>query len=212
MPALLRSYAFWTVAFIILVLAYMASPFIAAARLAEAVRGRDAPAILARIDKGSLGRSITRQVLQAYLATYRKKQALGPFGQQIVAGLAANALYPALHQMTTPDALAQLLERGWPGEGADGLKPAVSLGLSGVADAFRHFDRASFTGLTQFRIDIDIDGDQTRRLGWRFRISGMRWKLYAMDLSPALLQDIVQRLPAADSISIEGPDGRKRAL
>ncbi|MFC0284139.1 DUF2939 domain-containing protein [Camelimonas abortus] len=211
MPALLRSYTFWTVALVVLVLAYMASPFIAAARLAEAVRERDAPAILARVDRGALGRSITRQVLRAWLAAHHKEDALGPFAQQLAAGIAANTLYPALHQMTSPETLAQLLERGWPAEG-EGGKAAPRLGLNGVVDAFRHFDRASFTGVSHFRIYIDLDGDPQRRLGWRFRISGLRWKLYAMDLSPALLQDIVQRLPAADGISIEGPDGQKKAL
>lgn len=209
MPALLRTYTFWIIAFIALVLAYMATPFIAAAGLAEAVQQRDAPAILARIDKGSLGRSLTRQVIRAYLSIHGKQNGASPFAQQIASGIAANALYPALNQLTTPETLAELLERGWPVE--DGkARATASLGIDGVGDAFAHLSNASFTGLTHFRIYLNVDGDPQRRLGWRFRISGMRWKLYAIDLSPTILQDIVARLPTADRMKIEGPAGERK--
>lgn len=211
MPALLRSYIFWIAAFFILVIGYMATPFIAAAHLAEAVRDRDAPAILSRIDKGALGRSLTRQVLRAYLVINGKEQAASPFAQQIATGLAANALFPVLHQMTTPAALSELLERGWP-EVEGKARPAARLGIESVGDALGKLGDASFTGLTHFRINVDVDGDPKRRLGWRFRISGLRWKLYAIDLSPEILQDIVARLPTAERMKIEGPDGVRRVF
>lgn len=211
MPALLRSYTFWIVAFVILVLAYMASPFIAAAHLADAVRNRNAAAILSRVEKGSLARTLTRQVLRAYLVIHGKEQAASPFAQQIAAGLAANALYPVLHQMTTPEALSELLERGWPGESGQ-PKPVAKLGIESVSDAFRQLDRASFTGLTHFRMNVDVDGNPQRRLGWRFRLSGLRWKLYAIDLSPEILQEIVRRLPTAERMKIEGPDGGRKVF
>lgn len=211
MPALLRSYLFWIAVAVILVLAYMATPFMAAAHLAEAVRNRDAPAILARVDKGALGRSLTRQVLRAYLAIHGKEQAASPFAQQIATGLAANALYPVLHQMTTPDALSELLERGWPEEGGK-PKPVARLGIDGVSGALAKINDASFTGLTHFRMNVDVDGDPKRRLGWRFRISGFRWKLYAIDLSPEILRDIVARLPVAERMKIEDKGGERRVF
>lgn len=211
MPALLRSYTFWIVAFVVLVLAYMASPFITAAHLAEAVRNRDAPAILARVEKGSLARSLTRQVLGAYIAMHHKDQAASPFAMQIANGLAANALYPVLHQMTTPTALAELLEYGWPGDDQR-PKPVAKLGIESVSDAFRQLDKATFTGLTRFRMIVDVDGDPKQRLGWRFRLSGLRWKLYAIDLSPELLGAIVGRLPVAERMKIEGPGGTRKVF
>lgn len=211
MPALLRSYAFWIATCVVLVLVYMATPFIAAAHLAQAVRDRDTPEILSRIDKGSLGRSLTRQVLRAYLTIHGKDQAASPFTQQIAAGLAANALYPVLNQMTTPEALSELLERGWPVD--DGRpKTSAKLGIESISDAFGQIDRATFTGLTHFRMNVDVDGDPLRRLGWRFRISGMRWKLYAIDLSPTILQDIVSRLPTAERMKIQGPGGERKVF
>ena len=71
-------WALWmTVAIVVLLAVYIASPLVALHSIASAVESRDAAALVERIDFKSLRRSLTKQIVTTYLELTGKKLPLG---------------------------------------------------------------------------------------------------------------------------------------
>ncbi|GGC46670.1 DUF2939 domain-containing protein [Chelatococcus reniformis] len=198
----LRSPWLWCGVAAVLLVAYLISPFVAAAKLAKAVKARDVPAVMARVEAGPLRRSLTRQLVRGYIVLNKKEGELGVLGQQMVMAMAVSLFDPIIEQMTTPAQISELLRKGWPLAKGESVPNDAGIGIGGLRDLLRRLDRAGFIGLTEFRLVVDIDGSPERRLGWRLRLDGLKWKLYAVDLPPQLIKRIVDRLPKADKIKI----------
>lgn len=198
----IRSRWLWAIVAAALLIAYLVSPMLAAAKLARAVKARDVPAVLARVEAGPLRRSLTRQLVRGYIILNKKEGELGVLGQQVAMAMAVSLFDPIIEQMTTPAQIAELLRRGWPLDKDERPQNDAGLTIGGLRDLLRHLDRAGFIGLTEFRAVVDIDGSPERRLGWRLRLDGLTWKLYAVDLPPELIRRIVDRLPKVDKLKL----------
>ena len=112
-------WALWiTVTLSILLGAYITSPLIALQRIASAVETRDAVALTERIEFPSLRRSLTKQIVAAYLKLIGKKLPIGVFG---VFGkrLAVSVADPVVARLMTVRALLDLLGKGEAGNGRE---------------------------------------------------------------------------------------------
>jgi len=102
-------WALWmTVAIVVLLAVYIASPLVALHSVASAVESRDAAALVERIDFKSLRRSLTKQIVTTYLELTGKKLPLGAIGKRFAISVAD----PIVARLMTVTALLDLLGKG----------------------------------------------------------------------------------------------------
>lgn len=205
---LIRSPWLWAAVAALLVLGYLASPIIAAADLARAVQQHDVAEIRARLDEPAIRRSLTRQIFRGYLALNNKDEELGPFSQQVALAVAITVLDPIAAAMTTPEAIADFLSKGWPKIAPPDPMDERTMQIGSVWDLLGRLQSVDYVGLREFRVVVDVDGTRERRLGWRFRLQGATWRLASVELPPELVARIVSRLPPMDKLKIQNPLGR----
>src|ERR1700693_4733344 len=95
-------------------ISYSIWPFVGVYGLLQAVQTRDMAEINARVDFKELRRSLTEQLVRTYLRLTGKDKNLNSFAQNLVIGAIATVADPIVAKMVSPEALADLLQNGWP--------------------------------------------------------------------------------------------------
>lgn len=175
---------------------FLASPFLALYRLAEAVEARDAASLARRVNLSALRASLLEQLIDEYL----KGAAVDP-GQRRAAAAAGAALAdPLVAQLATPEALLDLFEDGWP-EAVAGSRPAeesgpgVGAGLASFGQAARLYAASQTRGFRKILIPVPPDRPRGEAFTLLLRFDGTAWPLTGIDLPDALRRRLVRIAP-----------------
>ena len=182
-----------------IVLGYWLSPYVAAARLAQAANAGATDEVLARIDLPALRISFARQIVRTYISRNPQARGLDPLARQVVAGAATGFVDAIIAEHLTPAAIAALLaDRGSAAPQGEVLGPGLALPRTGgFGNAWTLFRNSGFDGLASFAVTVPpkaASADERDAYRLRFGLSGMRWKLRALELPRAVLARLADEL------------------
>jgi Protein of unknown function (DUF2939) len=187
-----------TVILCILLGVYFVSPLIALHRMATAVETRDAVALSERIEFPSLRRSLTRQIVTAYLELTGEKLPLELRGQKLQLGalsrrFAISVADPVVARLVTVTALMDLLGKGEAGENVKVQIDRAPLALTSFKNAWRLWLNTDHLG-RNFYVYLPPEDPHNEQFRVHLRLSKWRWKLVGIDLPEDLKQQLAQEL------------------
>jgi hypothetical protein len=192
----------WIVSTLIVLLVawclFMASPFLALYRLANAVEARDVAALAERVNIPEVRIHLIRQLVDEYLKTVDKGHALTGFDRQLASHAGASMADPIVAQLATPEALLDLFDDGWPQQvtSPDGAAPIpMTFGLRSFGRAWRLFVTSETRGFRKIYIILPHSRPPQERFRLQLRLSESRWRLASVDLPQSLLQSLVRKFP-----------------
>ena len=164
---------------VILLIAYLASPYFSLWRFASALRNGDAAALSARVDFPRVRGELKRDLRKQYFPADRAPKSRGGI-EGLIAGFGPSLIDQLVDSYLTPDGLAALLADP---KIAGGNDPATASPPNSTADRFRARDRldwsrvhyAFFTGPRDFLVELN-----DARL--RFHLTASGWKLFHVEL------------------------------
>jgi hypothetical protein len=186
----------WTVrslvALTLLWAVYYVSPYVGLYQLGQALSKQDAAKLSERLDVEEVRKSISRQLVTAYLkATGREAELTRP-SSQLTVEVGAWAVDPLVAEYVSPERILAFLGSA-PRDGA----PAASVGqigfssLKDVWDLFLGTDRRGFTKVV---FNLPLRQPRDARYGLLFRISDYTWKLSGVELPVELERRLVQEM------------------
>jgi hypothetical protein len=104
---------FWVIAVLAIILAgYWIWPYLGAYTLAAAAERGDSAIVAERVDFPALRRSLSRQIVRAYLRQSGRGDKIGALGRGLAMAVGTSVADPYLTQLLSPDAITALLGQG----------------------------------------------------------------------------------------------------
>lgn len=185
------------VAVVVIVLALIVagsvtSMAVSTSRLVDAARAGDGTEVLARTDLNRVKRSLTEQIIDAYLERIGK-------GAKATTVMIANTYGASLadamlSKFLTAENLTQLLSTGGAGSGVENFAlPPIS--AIDAKDALRFLPRLFIINILQMGIRLSeaTDGDEYAAVSLRF--DGTGWKLATITLPKGKIRELAASLP-----------------
>ena len=182
-------------AVVILLLIYLGSAASSLAGLATAARAGDGAGVLERADVKALNRSLTDQIVRAYLDRIGATRRIGPMEKMLVNTYGATVADAMVAKLLTADRLTQMLKTGnLDASGVPSLKlPALAdlhtgnwLSLLGRLNVIQPV-------LIGIRVSDTSDPDQYAAIDLHYE--GPGWKLSGIELPKAVVRDLAASLP-----------------
>jgi hypothetical protein len=168
--------------------AWSAWPFLALYDLVRAAQAADVAGIERRVDFPELRRSLSSQIIQAYARLTGKKVD----GGGLMVGIASAFADPFVEKLLSPQALADLLQNGWPREMlAERPEGFEGLDLNTLGNALQLYFAADY-GIGEFRVPVPVNRPIPLQFRIRLTLADWTWKLSGLDL-PHALQDRLAR-------------------
>ncbi len=185
-------------AIVVVAALYLGSAFYALSHLVAAVRAGDGPAIAAQTNFPRLGRSLSDQIVNAYLERISATRRVSPMEKALVGAYGATVADALVAQLLTPGALAQILKTGRltgidPKAPVSGLPPLTGLR---AADTIELLGRLHFVNPVQIAIRISDRSDPDGYAAVILHHEGLAWKLAGIELPRATRRDLAASLPA----------------
>jgi hypothetical protein len=182
---------------VIFLLIYLGSAASSLSRLAAAVRAGDGAAVLERTDLPALNRSLTDQIVRAYLERIGATRRISPIEKMLVNTYGASIADAMVAKMLTADKLTQMLKTGSV-DGAPGV-PSFT-GLPALADLHTE-NWLSLLGRLNFikpvvlaiRVSDTVDPDTYSAINLHYEDFG--WKLSGVELPKAIVRALAASLP-----------------
>jgi hypothetical protein len=146
--------------------------------------------------------SLSKQLVADYLDTIGRGKKLDGLDRQIASGAGATLADPLVAELVTPEALIALLHGGRPLPAGSESGPAgtgFSLDLSSVRQAFAMFVRSESRGFRNIYIPVPPDESDNHGLRLHMRLNGTTWRLAGIELPKRLRQELIKRMPRAQS-------------
>jgi hypothetical protein len=180
----------------VLWMTWLAWPFLGLYQLASAVQARNTQALDQQVDFPALRRSLSEQIMRAYLHVTGKDQGLSSFVSGLVVGTAASIADPMIAKMVNPEALFDLLQDSQSMPSSD-RAVAVGLAPDRLGNPWGLF-AASVHEFRNFYISLPLDrpADQTFQL--RLYLIQGKWKLAGLDLPQSLRLRLANDLARAN--------------
>ena len=125
----------------VLLLAYAIWPVVGFARIASAIEARDGAALAKLVDFKALRKSLTKQIVAAYIELTGKEKQLGLMGKTLAVGIGTSYAEPIVAELLNEQTLIDLLTKGeTSGGGAGGKNPGRVCPLLQVGAAERLAD------------------------------------------------------------------------
>jgi hypothetical protein len=161
-------------------LGYVIWPIHTLGALAQAIEAKDVTAAMHHVDLQAVRRSVTDQVIDAYLKLSGKTAS--PLLRGTVTSAADSLVDPVIGRIVSPDALVDLLRSGWP-NAALPARPPGTIGLSSrdLGNAWQIFAAAEY-GIRRFEIELPPSLPRDRRFTLEFQLSQWRWQLSGVRL------------------------------
>ena len=180
----------WTIeigtSLLILWLAYAVWPFFTVYRLADAVQARNVAAVSALVDFPALRRSLTIQIVRAYLRLTEKAGRPGSILEQFSVGVGASVADPIVAKLISPEALLDLLQSGrLSGVFPDNVPPIEGLSSEALGNVWRVYPNSEL-GIARFFVTIPIDKPPVESFRLGFCLTRWRWKLCSAELPEQL--------------------------
>jgi hypothetical protein len=185
------------IAIVVLIGLYLGSAASALSGLVAAARAGDGAAIIERTDVKALSRSLTTQIVAAYLERIGAKRRISPMEKMLASTLGASIADAMVANMLTADKLTQILKTG----NLD-AKPGLpaGAGLPALADLHNEnwlslLGRLSFVQpvLLAIRLSNTTDSDSYAAINLHYEDFG--WKLSGIALPKAMVRDLAENLP-----------------
>ena len=189
----------WTVrslvALALLWAVYYASPYAALYQFGRALSEQDSAALATRLDLEEVRKSVSRQLVTAYLKASGREAELGRSSGQLTVQVGAWMADPLVAEYVTPERIFGMLN-GAPGAGpaaaaAGGLGQVGFASLRDIWDLFLATERRGFSKVV---FNLPLRQPPEARFGLLFRIADSTWKLSGVELPTELERRIVQEL------------------
>ena len=182
--------------FVILVLIYFGSAVSSLSGLAAAVRAGDGAAVIERTDVRALNRSLTDQIIAAYLERIGATRRISPLEKTLLNTYGATIADAMVAKMLTAEKLTQLLKNGnlkdTPGV------PSIA-GLPAFADIqtdlLSLLDRLSIVKPVLLAIRVSKTPDPDSYAAINLHYEGLGWKLSGIVLPKAAVRELAASLP-----------------
>lgn len=186
------------VAAAVTVAVYYGSALYGLSDLAAATRDGDGAAIVARTDLPRLGRSLSEQIVDAYLKRVSANRRVGTMERMLVGGYGATVADALVSKMLTPENLTELLKAG---RLADAKTAPALTGLPSLADLQKinlltQFGRVRYINPVKLSIRVSKSADPEEATSIVLHRSSLTWKLAGIDLPRKVLREIAASLPA----------------
>jgi hypothetical protein len=185
--------------FVVLLVAYWAWPFFGLRSLAADLQSRDAAALNEQVDFVRLRRSLTEQIVGAYLRVTGRANKLGAFGTALVSAAGGNIGDSWVAEIINPENLIELLGgRSVPTElGATSFNVGELPSLS-FKTALRAWLNTEYW-LGRFSIGLPVDAPAAEQFRLRLQLLDWRWKLTGIEIphkvSDQLAQELAKKYP-----------------
>jgi DUF2939 family protein len=179
---------------VILLIAFWVSPFLAIRDMAANVQARDARALSERVDFVSLRRSLSQQIITAYLRVTGRADRLGGFATAVVAGLNTSVADPIVAQIINSENLVKLLgNHAVTTEFGDLHLHFGPLPSDWLASGWRAWLNSEY-GIGRFSIGLPFDFKADDQFRFRMKVIRWRWKLTGLDLPEQIQIEVARQL------------------
>jgi hypothetical protein len=173
---------------------YVGSAFYSISKLASAARAADGQAVLDRTDLDRVKRSLTDQILTAYLRKIGQTKKVSPLERMVATTYGASVADAMLSKLLTAEGIAQILRGGV----VSPSNPSVELpALSAInITATEFLSRLGFVqpALLTFRTSASELPEERSAIDLHF--DGAGWKLSGFQLPAAVVTKLAESLPA----------------
>jgi hypothetical protein len=185
------------VAIVIFIVVYLGSAALSLAGLIAAAREGDGAAVIERIDVPALTRSLTSQIVAAYLERVGTTRRVSPVEKMLVNTYGATIADAMVAKMLTPEKLTQILKTGNldAAPGVPNLTGLPSLADLHNEDWFSLLGRLSFVQPVLLAIRVSRASDPDNYAAVNLHYEGLGWRLSGMVLPKAVLRDLAASLP-----------------
>lgn len=180
------------VLFVGLLLAYWAWPFFGLRALAADLQARDVAALSEQVDFVQLRRSLTEQIIAAYLRVTGRAGKLGPLAA-VATAVGTSIADPLVAQFVNPDNLVKLLR----GETVPTDVGQVSFTIGQLPASFNSVWQAwlgTEYRIARFAIWVPVTAARSDQFRLWMKLEQWQWKLTAIDLPEKLRNQIAQEL------------------
>lgn len=186
------------IATIVTAVVYYGSALYSLSGLAAATRDGNGAAIVARTDLPRLSRSLSEQIVTAYLERVGATRRVGAMERMLVTGYGATVADVLVAKVLTPDNLTELLKAGRLAE--TNASPALT-GLPSLTDLQKinlltQFGRVHYINPVKLSIRVSKTKDPEEATAIVLHRSSLTWKLAGIDLPRKVLREIAASLPA----------------
>ena len=175
---------------------YAAWPVYGLNNIRTVIEARNADALDKLVDYPELRRSLTEQIVQAYLKSSGKAQQLGALGTQVAAGVGATMADPMVEKLLNSKALIELFTGGRPGAAAAGGPDLSLAGISlntAFSSGWQLFKNSEYSGGLYY-VSLPPDAPADKRFRVRLRLSDWQWKLAGVGLPEDVKTRVAQEL------------------
>lgn len=188
----MRRGAVFTILFGVLVIGYLVWPVYAVTALARAVETRDVPAVMHSVHITAVRQSLAQQIIETYL------KLTGRLGSPLLRGAVVHAtesiVDPMLADLTTSDAVAEMLRTGWPTGVLKERPPGLhGLTAANLGSAWQVYRTAQY-GFRRFELALPPSEAYDRRIQFEFQIVKWRWQLVKVRLPEYIRVQLAQLL------------------
>jgi hypothetical protein len=172
---------------------YVGSAVWSAKGLVEAVRAGNAGEILARTDLPRVKRSLTDQILAAYLDRLGAKRPIKPLERMLANTYGASIADALVSKLLTEENLTRLLRTGAVGDASQNTQVGKLASLANLEpSALQLLGRISPVKLVEVAILL---GDDRESGAINLHFEGDGWKLSGVQLPAAALRALAESLP-----------------
>lgn len=182
----------------ILLLAYAIWPVVGFARIASAIEARDGAALAKLVDFRALRKSLTKQIVAAYIELTGKEKQLGLMGKTLAVGIGTSYTEPIVAELLNEQTLIDLLTKGQVGGGGGvgAVKVPAELApfsKSALQSGWRTW-WASEYGLGDYYVYLPPDKTPDKQFKVRLSLKDLQWKLTGLDLPQPMRVELAQQL------------------
>jgi hypothetical protein len=181
----------------VLLLIYFGSAAYSLSGLIAAARAGDGAAVIERVDFPSLTRSLTNQIVGAYLERIGATRRVSPMEKMLINTYGATVADAMVAKMLTADKLTQLLKTG-----KLNATPGVPdlTGLPALADLQNEnwlslLGRVSLVQPVLLAVRVSPASDADRYAAINLHYEGLGWKLSGIVLPKAAVRELAASLP-----------------
>jgi hypothetical protein len=184
---------------IVLLVAYMAWPFVDLYRLGRALEHRDIAAVADRVEMRAIRPDLSRQVLATYLRLTGHEARLPGSFRDMAIGMGAAMIDPLLEEVISLERMVDLFDRnlapGIPAQGqqSTGGGERAPLFPSGLGSAWDLFANADYK-LTNVYVSVPPGVKPAQRFTLRLHLVQWKWKLYGLELPEAVRVSLAEEL------------------
>ena len=176
---------------------YFGSAYAALSDLVEAAQQRNGERLLARTDTTSLKRSVTEQIVNAYLDRIQETRKPSQTERLLAYTVGATIADALVAHAVTEAGLARMLAEGQfvtdqPGKTAFTLPRLADLDIKRITALV---NRLHLITPVEMSVRIGRDGRADDITAIRLHMYGLGWKLSGLELPPQILRSLAARLP-----------------